>query len=47
MTGTRTTARLTEWATQNPKGHGGSFAELIVPAVKGTVAADASKIRNP
>ena len=53
MTGTRTPAKLTEWATQNSKGHGGSFAdaatfaELIVPAVKGTAAADASKIRTP
>lgn len=50
MMGARTPAKLTEWATQNPKGHVGSsadaakFAELIVPAVEGTVAADASVI---
>lgn len=47
MMGTRTPAKLTEWAAQNPKGHVGSFAdtakfaELVVLAVKGTVAADA------
>jgi hypothetical protein len=47
MMGTRTPAKLTEWARQNPKGRVGSFAdaaqfaELVVLAVKGTVAADA------
>lgn len=45
--GTRTTAKLTEWVAKNPKGRVGSFAEaaqfgeLVVLAVKGTVAADA------
>ncbi|OGF16507.1 MAG: DNA-binding protein [Candidatus Eisenbacteria bacterium RBG_16_71_46] len=47
MLGTRTPAKLAEWAAQNPKGRTGSFAgaagfgELIVLAVKGSVAADA------
>jgi 8-hydroxy-5-deazaflavin:NADPH oxidoreductase len=47
MMGTRTPAKLSEWAKQHPKGRVGSFAdaahfaELIVLAVKGTVAADA------
>src|SRR5262245_43131225 len=47
MLGTRSPAKLTEWATQNPKGQVGSFVnaakfgELVVLAVKGTVAADA------
>lgn len=47
MMGTRTPAKLTQWAAQNPKGLVGSFAdaatfaEVIVLAVKGTVAADA------
>jgi len=45
--GTRTSAKLADWAKQNPKGRAGSFAdaaksaELIVLAVKGTVAAEA------
>ncbi len=45
--GTRTPAKLTEWAAQNPKVRVGSFAEaaafaqLIVLAVKGKVAAEA------
>lgn len=47
MLGTRTPAKLADWATQNPKARVGSFAdaakfaELVVLAVKGTVAADA------
>ena len=47
MMGTRTPAKLTEWAKRNPQGRVGSFAdaatfaELVVLAVKGTVAADA------
>lgn len=47
MMGTRTPAKLHDWATQNPKGQVGSFAEaaqfsaLVVLAVKGTVAAEA------
>ena len=45
--GTRSPAKLADWAKQNPKGRIGSFAEaakfadLAVLAVKGTVAADA------
>ena len=44
--GTRTPAKLTEWAAQNPKGRVGSFAEaaafgeLIVLAVKGKAAVE-------
>jgi predicted dinucleotide-binding enzyme len=47
MIGTRTGSKLADWAKQNPKGSVGSFAEaarfgeLLVLAVKGTVAADA------
>src|SRR5213594_119705 len=47
MMGTRTTAKLADWAKQNPKGRIGSFAdaakfaELVVLAVKGTAAAEA------
>jgi 8-hydroxy-5-deazaflavin:NADPH oxidoreductase len=47
MMGTRMPAKLSEWAKQHPKGHVGGFAdaaqfaELVVLAVKGTVAADA------
>jgi 8-hydroxy-5-deazaflavin:NADPH oxidoreductase len=47
MMGTRTPAKLAEWTKQNPKGSAGSFAdaarfaELIVLAVKGKVAAEA------
>src|SRR5439155_23123916 len=45
--GTRTPAKLSDWAKQNPKGRVAGFAdaaksaELVVLAVKGTVAADA------
>jgi predicted dinucleotide-binding enzyme len=45
--GTRDTAKLAEWAKQNPKGRLGSFADaakfgdVVVLAVKGTVAAEA------
>jgi hypothetical protein len=45
--GTRTPAKLAEWAAQNPKGRIASFAdtakhgELVVLAVKGIAAADA------
>jgi 8-hydroxy-5-deazaflavin:NADPH oxidoreductase len=47
MLGTRTPAKLADWVTHNPKAHIGSFgdaakfAELVVLAVKGSVAADA------
>jgi len=47
MLGTRTAAKLAEWAAQNPKARVGSFAdaakfaELAVLAVKGANAADA------
>jgi predicted dinucleotide-binding enzyme len=47
MLGTRTPAKLADWAKQNPQGRIGSFAdsakfgELVVLAVKGQVAADA------
>src|SRR6266545_2494970 len=47
MLGSRTPVKLAEWATQNPTGRVGSFAdaatfaELIVLAVKGAGAADA------
>ena len=47
MMGTREPAKLSEWAAQNPKGRVGGFAEvaefaeLVVLAVKGAVAADA------
>jgi predicted dinucleotide-binding enzyme len=46
MLGTRTGAKLADWATQHPKARVGSFAEaatfagLVVLAIKGTVAAD-------
>ena len=45
--GTRAADKLADWARQNPRGQAGSFAdaanfaELVVLAVKGTVAADA------
>lgn len=45
--GTRTAAKLADWATKNPKARIASFAEtakwaeLVVLAVKGTVAGDA------
>ncbi len=47
MIGTREPSKLADWARQNPKGRVGSFAEaagfgeLVVLAVKGTVAAEA------
>jgi len=47
MLGTREAAKLADWTKQNPKGRVGSFAEtakfgeLVVLAVKGSVAADA------
>jgi 8-hydroxy-5-deazaflavin:NADPH oxidoreductase len=47
MMGTRTTGKLADWAKQNPRAKTGSFAdaakfgELVVLAVKGTVALDA------
>jgi predicted dinucleotide-binding enzyme len=47
MMGTRTTSKLADWAKQNPKGSVGTFAdaakfaELVVLAVKGTVASEA------
>jgi predicted dinucleotide-binding enzyme len=47
MLGTRDSAKLKEWAAQNPRGKVGSFneaaafGELVVLAVKGTAAADA------
>jgi len=45
--GTRTPGKLADWAAQNPKGRVGGFADaakfgdVVVLAVKGTVAADA------
>jgi len=45
--GTRTTAKLAEWAAKNPKGRVGGFAEaakfgdVVVLAVKGTAAGEA------
>jgi predicted dinucleotide-binding enzyme len=45
--GTRSAAKLADWAVANPKGRVGSFtetanfADVVVLAVKGTVAADA------
>jgi len=50
MMGTRDPSKLEGWATQNPKGRIGSFADaaafadLVVLAVKGTVAADALRL---
>jgi predicted dinucleotide-binding enzyme len=47
MLGTRTVDKLADWARQNPKGRVGSFADaarfadLVVLAVKGDVAAEA------
>ncbi len=47
MLGTRTASKLADWSKKNPKGRIGSFSEaakfgeLVVLAVKGTVAADA------
>jgi 8-hydroxy-5-deazaflavin:NADPH oxidoreductase len=51
--GTRDTAKLAEWATNNPKGRVGSFAEaaksaeVAVLAVKGTAAAQAVQAAGP
>lgn len=53
MMGTRTTSKLSDWAKENPKAHTGTFAdaakfgEVVVLAVKGTVAAEALRIANP
>jgi len=50
MMGTRSSAKLTEWATGNPKGSVGSFAdaaafaEIVVLAVKGKAAAGALRL---
>jgi predicted dinucleotide-binding enzyme len=47
MVGSRSPEKLADWAKQNPKAHAGTFSdtakfgELIVLAVKGSVAADA------
>src|SRR5580658_9290185 len=47
MVGTRSPEKLKEWAAKNPSGHTGTFdatakfADLIVLAVNGKVAADA------
>src|SRR5271165_5950159 len=47
MMGTRTASKLADWLTQNPRGSVGGFAdaarfgELVVLAVKGTVALEA------
>jgi len=52
MMGTRTPAKLTGWAAQNPKVSVGSFAgaaafaELIVLAVKGKAAADVLRLAS-
>jgi predicted dinucleotide-binding enzyme len=49
MMGTRTSSKLADWAKQNPKAKVGSFAdtakysELVVLAVKGTVAVEAMR----
>lgn len=48
--GTRTASKLAEWATRNPTGRVGSFgeaahfAELVVLAVRGAVAAEALRL---
>jgi len=53
MLGSRTPAKLADWAAQNSISHVASFAdtakfgELLVLAVKGTVAADALRAANP
>ena len=53
LMGTRSPAKLADWAKQNPKGRIGSFveaakfADLAVLAVKGTVAADALRTAGP
>jgi predicted dinucleotide-binding enzyme len=51
--GTREPSKLADWAGKNPKGRVGSFAEaakfgeVVVLAVKGTVAADAVRAAGP
>lgn len=53
MMGTRAPAKLADWAKQNPTSRVGSFAdaakfgELVVLAVKGTVALEALRAANP
>lgn len=53
MLGSRTPAKLADWAAQNSSARVGAFAdaakfgELVVLAVKGTVAADALRAANP
>ena len=53
LMGTRSPAKLADWAKQNPKGRIGSFAEaanfanLAVLAVKGTVAVEALRAAGP
>jgi hypothetical protein len=53
VVGTRNTAKLADWAKQNPAVRIGTFAdtakfgELLVLAVKGTVAADALRAAGP
>jgi len=53
MMGTRSAAKLADWAAQNPKGRVGSFADaaafadIIVLAVKGTASADALRAAGP
>ena len=50
MVGSRTPAKLAEWKAQNPGGSTGTFdaaaafGELIVLAVKGSVAADVLRL---
>jgi len=52
MIGTRTPAKLTDWAKDHPKGLVGTFADaakfgqLVVLAVKGTAAQDALRSAN-
>jgi len=53
MVGTRDPAKLAEWAAQSTSGRVGSFAEsaqfaeVVVLAVKGTVAVDALRLATP
>ena len=53
MMGTRTTSKLADWAKQNPRGSVGGFADaarfadLVVLAVKGTVARLVSRTSTP
>src|SRR5260370_31105440 len=53
MLGTREPAKLADWLKQNPKARVGSFAdtakfgEVVVLAVKGTVAAEALRGAGP